>query len=178
MAWLGSWENKPVRNDPLVKFEWDILPKIPQITAESSQFGGSDFPAMAGVGGVFQYAFAADAAKRGTLDAAVDWMRFITAPKQLIPLLNDHGGFAPGIVDTTGADPSLKVYTDMLVKYGAERIEPFDSMLSREFVDVMWNQLQQFMAGKNDAKVMSENVQAAMMSAAQGLATEHPDWVK
>ena len=178
MAWLGSWYNKPVRNDPLVNFEWDIMPKIPEITTESSPYGGLDFPAMAGVGGVFQYAFAAEAEKRGTLDTAVDWMRFITAPKQLIPLLNDHGGFAPGIVDTTGADPTLSVYTEMLVKYGAERIEPFDSMLSREFVDVMWNQLQQFMAGQNDANTMATNVQAAMESAAKSLAAEHPDWVQ
>jgi len=178
MVWLGSWENKPTRNDPLIKFEWGILPKIPKITQESSPFGGIDFPAMAGVGGVFQYAINAAAEKRGVLNEAVDWMRFITAPKQLIPLLNDHGGFAPGIVDTTGADPSLSVYTDMLVKYGAERIEPFDSMLSREFVDIMWNQLQQLLAGKLEINAMSDKIQGEMEKAAKALAAEHPEWLK
>jgi raffinose/stachyose/melibiose transport system substrate-binding protein len=178
MAWLGSWMNKPVRNDPLIKFEWGILPKIPKITQETSQFGGIDFPAMAGVGGVFQYAIAAAAEKRGVLNETIDWMRFITAPKQLIPLLNDHGGFAPGIVDTTGADPTLSVYTDMLVKFGAERIEPFDSMLTREFVDTMWNQLQQFLAGKVDTDGMANKMQGEMEKAAKQLAAEHPDWVK
>ncbi len=176
MAWLGSWMNKPVRNDPLVEFEWGIFPKIPTITEESSPFGGLDFPAMAGVGGVFQYALTSESEARGTLDATVDWMRFITAPKNLITLLNDHGGFAPGTVDTTGADPSLAVYTDMLVNLGAERIEPFDSMLSREFVDTMWNNLQQFLAGQIELDAMAQTTQADMKAAAEQLLSEHPDW--
>ena len=178
MAWLGSWMNKPVRNDPLVKFEWGIFPKIPTITKDSSEFGGKDFPAMAGVGGVFQYAIASESEKRGTLDTTIDWMRYITAPKNLITLLNDHGGFAPGTVDTTGADPSLAVYTDMLVNLGAERIEPFDSMLTREFVDTMWHNLQQFLAGQMELDAMAQATQADMQAAAKQLVSEHPDWGK
>jgi len=176
MTWQGSWMNKPVRNDPLVDFEWGILPKIPTITDASSPFGGADFPAMAGVGGVFQYAVAIESDKRGVMNETIDWMRFITAPKNLIALLNDHGGFAPGTVDTTGADPSLSVYTDMMVKYGTERIEPFDSMLSRQFVDTMWNQLQQFLAGQITADAMADKIQQEMTAAADQLAAEHPDW--
>ena len=177
-AWLGSWMNKPVRNDPLVTFEWGILPKIPTITEESSPFGGIDFPAMAGVGGVFQYALASEAEARGTLDSTIDWMRFICAPKNLITLLNDHGGFAPGTVDTTGADPSLSVYTDMLVNAGAERIEPFDSMLTREFVDTMWTDLQQFLAGQTTLDEMAAKTAAEMKAAAEQLLAEHPDWAE
>lgn len=176
MAWLGSWMNKPVRNDPLVTFEWGIFPKIPTITKDSSQFGGLDFPAMAGVGGVFQYAIGSVAEQRGVLDETIDWMRFITAPKNLIALLNDHGGFAPGTVDTTDADPSLSVYTEMMVQYGTERIEPFDSMLTREFVDGMWQNLQQFLAGELDTDSMASTVAAEMKSAAEQLLSEHPDW--
>ena len=177
-AWLGSWMNKPVRNDPLVTFEWGILPKIPTITEESSPFGGIDFPAMAGVGGVFQYALASEAEARGTLDSTIDWMRFICAPKNLITLLNDHGGFAPGTVDTTGADPSLSVYTDMLVNAGAERIEPFDSMLTREFVDTMWTDLQQFLAGQTTLDEMAAKTATEMKAAAEQLLAEHPDWAE
>lgn len=178
MAWLGSWMNKPVRHDPLITFEWGIFPKIPRITEETSPFGGVDFPAMAGVGGVFQYAIAAEAEKRGVLEETIDWMRFITAPKNLIALLNDHGGFAPGTVDTTGADPTLAVYTEMMVKYGTERIEPFDSMLTREFVDTLWNLLQQFLAGQIDIEEMTDRVQKEMEAAADQLLAEHPDWAK
>jgi len=133
---------------------------------------------MAGVGGVFQYALASEAEKRGTLDATVDWMRYITAPKNLITLLNDHGGFAPGTVDTTGADPSLAVYTDMLVNLGAERIEPFDSMLTREFVDTMWHNLQQYLAGQMELDAMAQATQTDMLAAAKQLISEHPDWGK
>ncbi|NOZ28455.1 MAG: carbohydrate ABC transporter substrate-binding protein [Chloroflexi bacterium] len=178
VAWMGSWMNKPVRNDPLIEFEWGIFPKIPKITEETSEFGGVDFPAMAGVGGVFQYAIASVAEERGVLDETIDWMRFITAPKNLIALLNDHGGFAPGTVDTTGADPTLSVYTDMMVKYGTERIEPFDSMLTREFVDTLWNLLQQFLADQIDAEQMTDQVQQEMERAADQLLAEHPDWAE
>ncbi len=176
MSWQGSWMNKPIRNDPLIDFEWGVFPKIPMITTETSQFGGADFPAMAGVGGVFQYAIAAESEKRGVLNETIDWMRFITAPKNLIALLNDHGGFAPGTVDTTGADPALSVYTDMMVKYGCERMEPFDSMLTREFVDTMWNQLQQFLAGQIDVEAMTTKIQEEMEKAADQLLAENPDW--
>ena len=176
VAWLGSWMNKPVRNDPLIDFEWGIFPKMPTVTQESSQYGGLGFPAMAGVGGVFQYITTTVAEERGVLDDTVDWLRFLSSPPMLIKVLNDHGGFAPGVKDTTGADPSLSVYTDMLVNFGAERIEPFDSMLTREFVDAMWRNLQQFMAGELTVDEMSSTMQREMELASQQLLNEHPDW--
>jgi ABC-type glycerol-3-phosphate transport system substrate-binding protein len=178
MAWQGSWMNKPIQNDPLIEFEWAVLPKIPRITEVTSPFGGLDYPAMAGVGGVFQYAIVTESENRGVLNETVDWMRWITAPKNNVALLNDHGGFAPGVVDTTGADPTLGVYTDMMVQFGTERIEPFDSMLTREFADVMWNTLQQFLAGQLEQGAMQEQMQAEMTAAAEQLLTENPDWKK
>ena len=104
--------------------------------------------------------------------------RFITAPKNLITLLNDNGGFAPGTVDTTGADPSLSVYTDMMVNYGTERIEPFDSMLTREFADTMWQNLQKYLAGEVELDAMASPMQGEMKSSAEQLLNEHPDWGK
>ncbi len=178
VAWLGSWMNKPVRNDPLIEFEWGIFPKMPTVTQETSQYGGLGFPAMAGVGGVFQYITTTVAEERGVLDDTIDWLQFLTAPPNLIEVLNDHGGFAPGVKDTAGADPTLAVYTDMLVNFGAERIEPFDSMLTREFVDAMWRNLQQFMAGELSADEMSSIMQQEMELAAQQLLNEHPDWAE
>jgi ABC-type glycerol-3-phosphate transport system substrate-binding protein len=178
MAWLGSWNNKPLNFDPLRKFEWGVFPKFPTITKETSPYGGSEFPAMAGVGGVFQYTIAAAAEKRGVLDATVDWMKYITAPKTLIALLNDNGGFAPGTKDTEGADPTLSIYTDQLVKNGAERIEPFDSMLTREFVDTFWKLVQQYLAGRLDVERTTDQVQREMIRAADQLLVEHPDWAK
>jgi len=130
------------------------------------------------VGGVFQYTIAAASEKRGVLEETVDWMKYITAPRNLIALLNDHGGFAPGTKDTEGADPTLRIYTDQLVNYGAERIEPFDSMLTREFVDTLWKLLQQYLAGKLDIEKTTDLVQKEMMKAADQLLAEHPDWAK
>jgi hypothetical protein len=57
-------------------------------------------------------------------------------------------------------------------------MEPFDSMLTREFVDTMWNTLQQFLAGQIEQGAMQESIQAEMMAAAEQLLTENPDWKK
>ncbi|MGQ9628720.1 MAG: ABC transporter substrate-binding protein [bacterium] len=176
MVWLGSWMNKSINYDPLRKFEWGVFEKIPTITKETSPYGGADFPAMAGVGGVFQYAIAEVSKKRGVFEETVDWMKYITNPPTLIALLNDHGGFAPGTKETAGADPTLRIYTDQMVKYGTERIEPFDSMLTREFVDTFWKLLQQYLAGRLDVEKTTDQVQKEMVKAADQLLAEHPDW--
>ena len=176
MAWQGSWMNKPIRNDPLREFEWGVLENLPMITEESSPFGGVPFPAMAGVGGVFQYAVASTAQDNGVLAETIDWMKFITAPNNLIALLNDHGGFAPATTDTTGADPTLSVYTDMMVKYGTERMEPFDSMLTREFAVRLWELLQVYMAGEMSLEAMTDEVQQEMLTGAGIVCAENPDW--
>ena len=176
MCWLGSWMNKAVNYDPLREFEWGIFPILPTITTETSEFGGKPFPAMAGVGGAGQSAFAEAARERGTLDQAVDWMQFVTAPQNVIPLINDHGGFAPGIKDTTGADPKLDVYVQQLAEYGAERMEPFDSMLTREFYDTIWVELQKFLAGEQTQEQTQDTLQRAMEAASSELLAEHPDW--
>jgi ABC-type glycerol-3-phosphate transport system substrate-binding protein len=178
MGWFGSWLNKAVFYDPLREFEWGILPNLPIITKETSEFGGVPFPAMAGVGGVFQIGFSEAARKRGTLDATMDWMRFVTAPTQLIPLLNDHGGFAPGVKDTSGADPKLEVYVDQMAEYGTERMEPFDSMLTREFLDFIWAELQKFLAGETEREEMQDSVQEKMEEAAAQLLAENPEWAE
>lgn len=176
MCWLGSWMNKAVNYDPLREFEWGIFPNLPTITQETSEFGGKPFPAMAGVGGAGQYGVAEAARERGTLDQAIDWLRFLTIPENLVPLLNDHGGFAPGVKDTEGADPKIKVYVDQMVEYGCERMEPFDSMLTREFVDQMWADLQVFLAGEMTQEAFQDKLQLAMEAAAEELLAENPEW--
>jgi len=174
--WEGSWQTKAVYNDPLREFEWGVFPNLPTITTETSEFGGKPFPAMAGVGGAGQYTVAEATRERGTLEQSIDWMRFVTLPENLVPLLNDHGGFAPGIKDTEGADPNIKVYVDQMVEYGCERMEPFDSMLTREFVDQLWADLQVFLAGEMTQEELQDKAQMDMEAAAAEVLAENPDW--
>jgi len=174
--WEGSWQTKAVYNDPLREFEWGVFPNLPTVTTETSEFGGKPFPAMAGVGGAGQYAVSEAARERGTLDQTIDWMRFCTNPENLVPLLNDHGGFAPGVKDTEGSDPNIKVYVDQMVAYGTERMEPFDSMLTREFVDQLWADLQVFLAGEMTQQAFQDKAQMDMEAAAAEVLAENPDW--
>ncbi len=178
MGWFGSWITKTTLNDPLINFKWGILKKIPTITKATSQYGGSSFPAMAGVGGVVQYSIPQVTKDRGTFDMAVDWLQYVTSPKILVAALNDHGGFAPAIKDTTGASEFLKVYTDQMANYGTERIEPFDSMLTREFLDEYYSDLQDFLMGKTPLDQTANLIQGSMMKAAKQLLQENPDWAE
>ena len=177
MGWFGSWLNKSINNDPLREFEWGVFEKLPTITKASSEFGGSPFPAMAGVGGVFQYAISEQTTTEfDNFAETVDWMKYITNPETLIKLLNDHGGFAPGTKVTTGADPTLSIYTDQMVKYGTERIEPFDSMLTREFYDNFWKLIQQYLGDQIDIEKLTDEIQKEFEEGADQLLAENPDW--
>lgn len=176
MGWFGSWMTKSIINDPLRTFEWGVFTNVPKITKADSVYGGSEFPAMAGVGGAFQYAVPEVTKKRGTFDAAVDWLKFVTNPPTLVKIINDQGGFAPGVKDTTGALPEIGVYTKMMEKFGTERIEPFDSMLTREFLDEYYVLLQLYLMGQNDLDKTANLIQAEMVKAANQLLLENPDW--
>jgi raffinose/stachyose/melibiose transport system substrate-binding protein len=178
MGWFGSWMTKTTMQDPLINFKWGVFKKFPTITKETSQFGGSEFPMMGGVGGVFQYAVPEFTKDRGTYAAAIDWLRYVTNPPTIVATLNDHGGFAPAVMDTKGAIDSLKVYTDMMAKNGTERIEPFDSMLTREFLDDFFSRVQVYLMGKTDLDSTAAGIQGSMMKAAKQLLQENPDWAE
>ncbi|HET6487265.1 MAG TPA: hypothetical protein VFH83_12635, partial [Spirochaetia bacterium] len=87
-------------------------------------------------------------------------------------------GFAPAVKDTKGASEFLKVYTDQMANYGTERIEPFDSMLTREFLDEYYSDLQDFLMGKTPLDQTATLIQASMMKAAKQLLQENPDWAE
>jgi raffinose/stachyose/melibiose transport system substrate-binding protein len=178
MGWFGSWVTKSVNSDPIRDFEWGVLEEIPTITKDTSPFGGAGFPVMGGVGGAFQYAIPEATKDRGTFEQTVDWMMFMTEPRNLVETLNDHGGFAPGVRDTTGAMEQLGVYTKMMEKYGTEVIEPIDSMLTREFLDEFFVLLQLYLIDQQDLDTTCELIQEEMVVAAERLIQENPDWRK
>jgi ABC-type glycerol-3-phosphate transport system substrate-binding protein len=178
MTWDGSWSIKPIDVDPLREFEYGIFPHFPKITSETSPYVKRDIlpPAMAGVGGVFQYAVAAESEKRGVLNESVDWMMYITAPQNIVPLLNDQTSFAPGIKNPENVDPRLGVFVDMMVEAGVERLEPYDSMLTRDFFDKFYKLVQQYVGGKLDMEQVTDEIQKEMEIAADLIIKEHPEW--
>jgi len=55
-------------------------------------------------------------------------------------------------------------------------MEPFDSMLTREFVDQMWADLQVFLAGEMTQEAFQDKLQRDMEAAAASLLAENPEW--
>lgn len=177
IMWHGSWQNKPVQQDPLREFDYGIFGP-PRLTKETSPYAtGVPSAAMGGVGGVFQYAVTQTAVKKGHLDKVIDWLMYVTAPQNIGPLLTDHGGFAPG-VRNADVDPSLQVYTDQMVIGGTERIEPYDSMLTVEFWDRMVNLVHEYLGGKTNLEETSNRIQKEMERNAQLLLNQNQEWKK
>jgi len=179
MVWLGSWSIKPVDVDPLRKFDYGVFEGLPTITRATTKYAPDPeipAPAMGGVGGVFQYGVSHVAKKKGTAKEAIDWLMFITAPQNLVPLMNDQGGFQPGLKDAKGVDGRMAPFSRMLLKSGAERIEPYDSMLTREFFGAWYKIVQGYLVDKLTLRQLADQVQGEMEKGAKALAAEHPEW--
>ena len=73
--------------------------RIPPLTRESSRYAPLSPRAVRGVGGAtsIQYAVTRMAVTGGREKLAVDFLRFITAPAQLGPLVSEAGLFLPNV---------------------------------------------------------------------------------
>lgn len=127
MWWDGSWYIPPIRQDPLRGFRWGMfLP--PRLTRESSPYAGGD--GARGVGGAasIQYAVTQSAVKGDRVELAVDFLRFITAPQNLGPLVSEAELFVPNVLGLEGA-PSLRLFMPLLqtgaTRFGGEEPSPW-----------------------------------------------------
>src|SRR5205823_13770218 len=107
MWWDGSWYVTQIDRDPLRKFRYGIF-LVPPLTRESSRLA-SGARAARGVGGAssIQYAITNSAERDGNLDLAVDFLRYITAPQNLGPLVREARMFVPNEPGVEG-DPLQK----------------------------------------------------------------------
>ncbi|MGC8890615.1 MAG: ABC transporter substrate-binding protein [bacterium] len=96
----GSWQIKPVRLDPLRKFNWGWMP-FPVVTNKTTKYaprpGTIKGLTLGGPSAAFQFNVPASAQKQGMLEVAVDFLMYLTAPKNAGPLIADLGAFLPSI---------------------------------------------------------------------------------
>jgi len=93
--WDGSWYVDMLERDPMREFEFGTF-AVPLITKETSPFA-SGF--SRGVGGATanQYAITSTAVRKGNVDLAVDFLRFITAPRNLGPMVAEAAMYVPNV---------------------------------------------------------------------------------
>lgn len=123
MWWDGSWYAPQIDRDPMRQFEYGVF-LVPPLTKESSPYASN--VGARGVGGAtsIQYAVTNTAIANGRVELAMDFLRFITAPKQLEPLVSEAGLFLPNVVGLAGS-PLLKPFQKVLevghVRFGGEQ---------------------------------------------------------
>jgi ABC-type glycerol-3-phosphate transport system substrate-binding protein len=173
MFWHSSARVKPVTADPLRTFEFGTFP-FPTVTKESSPYAtGIVAPAIGGfTGNGGEYVVDALTVKRGTRDAAIDWLMFITAPQNYVPMANDLGAYAPGLVSAKGLDPALEPFVQSVQK-GVFRIESYLRGLTVKYADQFYGVLQEYLAGRKDLAQACTEIQGYLEQAAADLAAEH-----
>ncbi len=126
MWWDGSWYAPQIARDPMRTFEFGIF-LVPPLTKESSPYASGT--GARGVGGAtsIQYAITNTAVSGGKLELAVDFLRFLTAPQNLGPLVSEAGLFLPNVPGLEGS-PLLKPFQKVLqaghVRFGGEMAGP------------------------------------------------------
>lgn len=101
MAWLGTWNAPTVRDT--AKFSVTTT-YFPPFTSENSKYLSA--PTIYRVGGPSssgQFGISSGAADRGTLDAAVDFLKYLTAPDQAQKIAGYDEGNLPVIKGVTPA---------------------------------------------------------------------------
>lgn len=168
MLYDNSGRLKILESDSLRRFEFGTF-DFPRITQESSPYAtGVSAPAVGGYTGDGSFTVAATTLDQGTTDQVIDWLMFITAPQNYIPMANDLGWYSPGLVDLEGVDPRLEPFIRS-VENGVFRIESFYRGLTVEFADQFYQVLQEFLAGRKSMDVATDEIQRYMERAADEL---------
>jgi ABC-type glycerol-3-phosphate transport system substrate-binding protein len=169
MFWDSSARVKPVSSDPLRGFEFGTF-GFPRVTKESSAYAtGIDAPAIGGFtanGG--EYVVDANVQKRGTLDATIDWLMYITAPQNYVPMANDLGAYAPALRDMKSLDPALEPFVRSAQK-GVFRIESYLRGLTVQYADQFYQIMEEYLAGKRDLSAACAEIQKYLVQAADDL---------
>jgi hypothetical protein len=106
--------------------------------------------------------------KRGTAEAAIDWLMFITAPRNYVPLANDLGYYAPALKDVTGLDAGLRPIVRQVEK-GVFRMETYLRGLTPRYADQFYQVMQEYLADRKDLKTASAEIQRYLAQAADDL---------
>lgn len=132
MMFSGSWFYKTLQQDPQRKFDFGVF-YYPSVGPATSPLIPSDVPPTnKAVGyGSFQYAVTNSAVKNGTVDIAMDFLKFATAPKNLTPMVAEAGTSLPA-VKGAGSVPGLEPFRKSL-GYPEGAYQSDDSMFDFEF---------------------------------------------
>lgn len=176
MYWNGSWAVPQTLNNEDVTFEWASF-SIPSFDEGSSDFTtGVVAPMIGGPSAAFQYSIpTAEANATMTpekFEAAVDFLRFLTAPQNAGPMVNDLGSFIPTIEGTTPL-PSMQELIQSMSNtetMGLLELTIEEGQANQRF-------LQEFIGDQTDMDEYMSKVDELMQTTIEDLATQNEwDW--
>ena len=139
-------------------FEWGVF-VIPKLTKRTSRFAIGVPPRGYGGPAHIQYAITRQSAKRkGAVDACVDLLMWLTAPRHVGPLVREIKGFVPAVrVDDEYFSEELEFMKPLLAR-GLVRCYWIDAPGGREW----WPTMQYFLEGKYHKKDVIEAMTVAV----------------
>lgn len=172
MYWDGSWAVPQLLNNKDVKFDWATF-SMPTIDKAYSQFAGdTPAPMIGGPSAAFQYSIStsqADATMTpDKLLAAVDFLKFLTAPQNAGPMVNDLGSFIPTI---QGTKPLASM--NELIKTMSNTETMGFMELTIEEGQANYRLLQEFIGGQTDMNAYMGKVNDLMQQTVNGMASDN-----
>jgi len=174
MYWNGSWAVPQTLNNDDVTFEWASFP-IPSFDEGSSEFTtGVVAPMIGGPSAALQYSIPTNEANVSMTpekyEAAVDFLKFLTAPQNSGPMVNDLGSFIPTVVGTTPL-PSMQELIQSMSN--TEKMGLLE--LSIEEGQANHRLLQEFIGDQTTMDEYMAKVGELMQTTVEDLATQN-DW--
>lgn len=171
MFWDGSWSLPRMLRDPLRNFELGVFP-CPMLTKETTPYAPGIQPR--GVGGAtsLQYCVTNHAIKSGKADLAVDLLMYITAPRNLGPMVAEAEMFVPNSPGVKGS-PILAPFEKTLeaghVLFGGDSID-------QQYADQWYRALQSYLGGQYTLDQLAGHLERFAEAAIERLIKQNPQW--
>ncbi|MBX3010570.1 MAG: extracellular solute-binding protein [Caldilineaceae bacterium] len=176
MYWNGSWAVPQTQNNEEVDFEWATF-ALPTFDEAATEFyAGVPAPMIGGPSAAFQYSIPTAQANATMtpekFEAAVDFLKFLTAPQNAGPMVNDLGSFIPTIVGTTPL-PSMSELIQAMSNtetMGLMELTIEEGQANQRF-------LQEFLGDQTNMEEYMTKVKELMLTTVEDLADQNGwDW--
>lgn len=176
MYWNGSWAVPQTQDNEEVDFAWGTF-ALPTFDEAATEFStGIPAPMIGGPSAAFQYSIPTAQANATMtpekFEAAVDFLKFLTAPQNAGPMVNDLGSFIPTVAGTTPLPSMAELIQSMsnTETMGLMELTIEEGQANQRF-------LQEFLGDQTDMEEYMSKVNDLMQSTVEGLAEENNwDW--
>jgi raffinose/stachyose/melibiose transport system substrate-binding protein len=169
----GSTGHVKIINEQLKPdFKWGTFQAIPPLTEETTDFATGEPTGRIGVIGAFaNYNITKAAKERGNLDLAVDFLMFLSAPKNSGPMITELGHFVP-MVKGVDIPEQLKDFAPSVARR-TTLFQGYVSRLTPQFGDQYFKTLQLYLLDKVSLDEAMKQVDSYMMRATNQLIAEN-----